>query len=272
MTSINTEAKKDKDSLPEFQKLQYEFAAHIRDPFGVPRPEGIEDRRMEVYRDLFFNNVNGFLENGFPDLRTHYDDDAWRRLARAFFSKHESHSPWFVDISKEFILYLQSEHEPTSDDPPYLFELAHFEWAEVALMVDQEEPDWDNIDPHGDMLENVPVLSPTAYCLAYQWPVHQINEDFQPDTQPEEPSFVLIYRDKEGDVEYFPADPVTARIMELLQDETERTGKALLTQLAEEMQHPDPEEAVHSGYRILLKLHHANIILGTQIKEALVNS
>jgi hypothetical protein len=262
-TKPNTIQKTDKSELPLFQQMQYEFAAHIRDPFGASRPEGIEDRRMEIYRDLFFNNANGFLENGFPELRTHYDDDAWRRLVRAFYSKHESHSPYFIDISKEFILYLQDEHEATADDPPYLFELAHFEWAEVALMVDQDEPDWDSIDPHGDMLEAVPVLSPTAYCLAYQWPVHEINEHYQPEEQPEAPSFILIYRNKEDKVTFLPADPVTARIMELLQDETPRTGKVLLTQLAEEMQHPDPEEAIHSGYRILLKLHHADVLLGT---------
>jgi hypothetical protein len=254
----------DEQTLPLFQQKQYEFAAHIRDPFGSPRPDNIEDRRMEIYRDLFFNNANGFLESGFPVLRTHYDDEAWQRLVRAFYSIHKSQSPYFVDISKEFVLYLQEEHLITADDPPYLFELAHFEWAEVALMVDQDEPNWDVIDPHGDMKEEIPVLSPTAFCLAYQWSVHEISKDYQPVKKPETPSFVLIYKDQEDDVQYLPADPVTARIMELMQDETKRTGKELLTQLAEEMQHPDPEEAVHTGYSILLKLHHADIILGTE--------
>jgi len=261
-------------NLPEFQKLQYEFTAHIRDPEAVPSPDGLEDRRMEIYRELFFNNVNSFLENGFPVLRTHYDNNAWQRLVRAFFSTHDSHSPWFVDISKEFILYLQSEHQTTNDDPAYLFELAHFEWAEVALMVDQEESDWDNINPHGDLLEAMPVLSPTAYCLSYQWPVHEISADYQPTQQPEQPSFVLIHRDKDDDIQFVSADPVTARIMELLQlDEDHNTdgpkskpasGKALLTQLATEMQHPNPEEALHDGHRILLKFHHAGIVVGTK--------
>lgn len=251
--------------LPKFQQKQFEFTAHIRNPTTAPGPEGIEDRRMGIYRELFFNNVNGFLESGFPMLRTHYDDEAWQRLARAFFATHRSHSPYFIDISKEFVLYLQSEHETTPDDPPYLFELAHFEWAEVALMVDQEEPDWKCIDTSGDMQENVPILSTTAFCLAYQWPVHKINADFQPEAQPEAPSFVLIYRNKDDDVQYMEADPVTARIMELLQDETARTGRELLTQLAEEMQHPNLEDAIHSGYRILLKLHHAGIIVGTAL-------
>ena len=47
--------------LPEFKQKLYAFAGHIRDPDNVPPPEGIEERRMAVYRELFFNNVKGFL-------------------------------------------------------------------------------------------------------------------------------------------------------------------------------------------------------------------
>lgn len=254
------------DKTPAFQDLQYAFTAHIRDPNNAACPDNIEDRRMEIYRDLFFNNILGFLENGFPILRSHYEEDGWRRLARAFFSTHDSHSPYFIDISKEFVLYLQQEHQITNDDPEYLFELAHFEWAEVALMIDQDKPDWDSIDPHGDMMSDVPVLSPTAFCLAYEWPVHLIGYVNHPTEKPETPSFVVIYRNSDDDVQYMDANPVMARIMELLQDETERSGRELLLQLAEEMQHPNPEEAVHNSYRILLKLLNSSIILGTTTK------
>lgn len=251
-----------KPDLPAFQRMQLEFTAHIRDPNTHPGPQGIEDRRMAIYRELFFNNVKGFIDNGFPVLRSHYDDPNWEKLVRAFFSSHHSDSPYFVDISKEFVLYLQAEHRITQKDPPYLFELAHFEWAEVALMVDQEEPDWAAIDPHGDFLEQVPVVSPTAYCLAYQWPVNEISPQYQPLEKPDEPRFILIYRDTDDDVVYRTADPVTARIMELLLEQSGRTGRALLLQLAEEMQHPDPEKAVHTGYSILLKLLKAGVLLG----------
>ena len=247
-----------------FQEKQYAFTAHIRDPEAVSAPADIEDRRMAIYRDLFFNNVNGFLENSFPILHSIYEPEAWTRLARSFFSTHQSHSPYFIDISKEFLLYLQEEHKITADDPAYLLDLAHFEWAEIALMVDQEEPEWNTIDRNGNLLEGTPILSPVAYCLAYQWPVHEINVNNQPEIQPETPSFILIYQDDEGDVKYMGADPITARIMELLQQEEPTTGRAILTQLAKEMQHPDEETAIHSGYSILLKLHHANILLGTQ--------
>ena len=46
---------------PDFQKKQYAFAAHIRDPENNPAPTGIEDRRMGVYRELFFNNLLNLL-------------------------------------------------------------------------------------------------------------------------------------------------------------------------------------------------------------------
>ncbi len=253
-----------KENSLSFQAKQYAFAAHIRNPNEVAAPEGIEDRRMAIYRELFFNNVNGFLENSFPILHAIYDANVWQRLVRDFFATHQSHSPYFVDISAEFLMYLQEEHAITADDPPYLLDLAHFEWAEIALMVVQEEPEWKSIDKHGNLLDSIPVLSPTAFCLAYQWPVHEISANEQPTEKPENPSFILIYQDKEGDVQYCGADPITARIMELLQQQEGRTGREILLQLAEEMQHPDLEKAVHSGYSILLKLHHAHILLGTQ--------
>ena len=54
---------------PDFTRLQYEFTAHIRDPEHKPAPAGIEDRRMRIYRELFYNNVEGFLSNAFPVIR-----------------------------------------------------------------------------------------------------------------------------------------------------------------------------------------------------------
>ena len=59
----------DKTALPDFQKLQYAFAAHLRDPAAHPAPAGIEDRRLQIYRELFYNNVEGLLASNFPVIR-----------------------------------------------------------------------------------------------------------------------------------------------------------------------------------------------------------
>ncbi len=40
----------------QLEDLQRRFAAHLRDPATAPAPEGIEDRRLQVYRELFFDN------------------------------------------------------------------------------------------------------------------------------------------------------------------------------------------------------------------------
>ena len=43
--------------MQEFQKVQLQFADHIRDPIGNAPVSGLEERRLQIYRDLFFNNV-----------------------------------------------------------------------------------------------------------------------------------------------------------------------------------------------------------------------
>ncbi len=63
---------------PAFQQHQYAFAAHIRDPETNPAPEGIEDRRMAIYRNLFFNNVSQLLAKTFPVLHKILGADAWK--------------------------------------------------------------------------------------------------------------------------------------------------------------------------------------------------
>ena len=94
-----------------FKALQRAFAAHIRDPQNSPPPEDIEDRRMAIYRDLFFNNVVRLLAGTFPVLCRILGEDDWRRLVRDYFSVHRSHTPYFLEMPQEFLHYLQNERE-----------------------------------------------------------------------------------------------------------------------------------------------------------------
>ena len=64
----------------EFQDKQYAFAAHIRDPDHTVAPAGIEDRRMAIYRKLFFNNLYNLLGTFFPVIRDIHSDPHWRRI------------------------------------------------------------------------------------------------------------------------------------------------------------------------------------------------
>ena len=65
------------------RESQMQMANHLRDPEGAPGPEGIEERRLKIYRDLIYNNVEGFISGGFPVLRTLYDDTDWHAMVRS---------------------------------------------------------------------------------------------------------------------------------------------------------------------------------------------
>jgi len=247
---------------PEFMQRQYEFAAHIRDPEHNKVPAHLEDRRMKIYRDLFYNNVEGFLSNGFPVLRELMDDNNWHALARDFFAHHQSHSPLFLEISREFLNYLEQERGERPDDFPFLHELAHYEWVELAVSIADIGEHTVAIDPQGDVLDGTPLLSPVAWPLSYRYPVHRISPDFIPDTPGEQITYLLVYRDDRDEVGFMELNQVSARLFALLQEDSARSGREALLMIADELQHPDPDVVVSGGKEILQEWRQRDIILG----------
>jgi hypothetical protein len=251
--------------MPEagFIQQQYAFAAHIRAPERNAAPADIEDRRMAIYRELFYNNVEGFLSNSFPVLRKLFADEAWHRMARDFYSRHQCHSPLFLEIPHEFLSYLEHERGEQPADPPFLRELAHYEWVELALSVAESTPP-EGVDQHGDLLDQFPVVSPLAWPLSYRYPVHRISPDFQPQAPGEQPTYLLVYRDADDEVGFLELNPVTARLFSLLQEGRVSSGRQALELIAAELQHPDPGAVVQGGHAILEEWRKRDIVLGTQ--------
>ena len=248
---------------PDFIRQQYAFAAHIRDPQRHPAPAGIEDRRMAIYRELFYNNVEGFLNSSFPVLRDIMDDDSWHALARDFFARHHCHSPLFLEIPREFLTYLDEERGERDDDPPFMRELAHYEWVELALSI-AESDDETPVDSTGELLDGIPVLSSLAWPLSYRYPVHRISPEFQPREPAEQATYLLVYRDPEDQVGFLKLNPVSARLFSLLQEQPDQAGRTLLQQIAAELQHPDPEVVIQGGSTILDDWRQHGIVRGTR--------
>ena len=94
---------------------------------------------MAIYRDLVFSNVESFVSSNFPVIRTLYDDAAWSVFAHEFFREHHCHTPLFPEFAREFLRYLETRQQQERGDPPFLLELAHYEWAELALSLDETE-------------------------------------------------------------------------------------------------------------------------------------
>lgn len=254
------DATPDKAAAPGFVRTQRAFAAHIRDPETAPRPADVEERRMAIYRDLFFNNVEGFLAGTFPVLKQVLGDDAWQRLARDFFAHHHCHSPLFLEIPREFLTWLEQERGAVESDPPFLHELAHYEWIELALSV--TEADEPACDAGADLLATRPVLANTAWPFAYRFPVHRIGPSYMPTEAPAQPSYLLVYRDRDDEVGFLALNTVSARLFALLQEDSDETGRAVLERIAAELNHPDPAVVVDGGLGILGEWRARGIVLG----------
>jgi hypothetical protein len=250
---------------PEFQDKQYAFAAHIRDPRHVPAPDGIEDRRMAIYRELFFNNLRSLLSNMFPVLKKLHADDKWRRLIRQFMQKHQAQTPYFLELPAEFLAFLQNEYELGKDDFPFLIELAHYEYIELALSVSDESNDLEGIDPDGDLLAGVPVKSALAWVYAYQYPVHRISADYQPTEPGEQPTCLAVYRGSDDKVGFLELNPVTAALLNAIEEnEAGKSGETLLHDLAAAVNYSDTDAFVKHGLATLDEMRTLEILTGTR--------
>lgn len=251
--------------LPEFQQKQLAFAAHIRDPDNVPAPEGIEDRRMAVYRELFFNNVRNLLGNMFPVLRKLHGDDKWHAMIRQFLRRHRAQTPYFLQLPREFLSFLQNGYAMQDDDYPFLLELAHYEYAELELSISMVSNDPAGVDPGGDLLQQQPVKSALARVYAYRFPVHRITTDWTPTEPAEQPVFLAVYRRSDHRVGFLELNPVTARLLEAVgENDAGLCGEALLRNLADEINYADPDALVRHGAAALNEMRDLEILTGTR--------
>lgn len=258
-----------KNAVPEksFQTTQATFSAYIRDPFNNPRPVGVDKKRIDTYRELFFNNIESFLSSNFPVLRSLLNDQQWFELAQDFFSRHSCQTPYFSEIPEEFIDFLQ-EKRNSPDDFPFLLELAHYEWEEMALSTSKEEI------PQGTN-QSAPVidqqaisLSPLAWPLAYQYPVHKISSQFIPLQAPEHGTFLLVYRDPQYEVHFIEINALTFQLLQLIEQQPDQQALAYLTNLAKFLPQTDPELILKHGMNTLMELADKSIVLTRQTNES----
>lgn len=250
----------------DFQALQRQFAAHLRNPATHPAPQGIEERRLDIYRGLFFNNVNGFIQQGFPVLFSILSASRWERLVRSFFEHHACQSPYFLEIPQEFVSFLASGQGAEEDDPPFLLELAHYEWMELVLDASTESLPDTGFHPEGDLLRAIPQLSPLHAVLAYHFPVQQICEAFQPTAPLEQPVWLLVYRNREHVVRFMEINAPTARLLQLIDEHPDLTGREVVGLLATEMQFDEAQLADFSR-DILQQMRERDILIGTALKS-----
>jgi len=215
-----------------FQQTQLAFTQYLRDPeTGVPT--NLPSARMQVYLELIYNNIEGFLSGSFPVLRSIIPDDKWHGLARDFIKQHRAQTPYFLEISQEFLSYLFQANHSLVSEYPFILALAHYEWVELALDISEDElPDptpWPS-----RLLETSISLSPLSMLLAYPWPVHKISNSFIPEKS-EGDTHLMVYRDRQDDIQFMELTAVSSRFLQLCRDNPQSSLQQQLDLLTQEL-------------------------------------
>lgn len=246
------------------REQQLELTRHLRDPQRTQAPADIEDRRLAIYRDLLFNNIESLLAGNFPVIRRTLGETKWLALVRDFYRDHRSQTPLFPEIAREFLRYLVSLPDI---DPPFLGELAHYEWVELALQISEANAGDVAHDPDGDLLDRAPALSPLAWPLAYQWPVHRLGPQFQPETPPAVPTLLLLRREADGNVRFSELSPLAYRLLSRLSEQPQLSGREQLQALAAEAGVPADDGFITQGRQLLEQMRGTGVILGTLVES-----
>ena len=111
-----------------------------------------------------------------------------------------------------------------------------------------------------DFISQKVLVSPLAWSLAYQYPVHEISPEFLPTEPPAQATYLIVYRGWDDEVHFIQISPITFRLLQIIEENPEFTVEACLKQLADEAKHPEPEVIVSGGLEILEKLFGKSII------------
>jgi uncharacterized protein len=240
-------------------ELQRQFAAHIRDPDHQAVPDDVSPRRMRVYTELFYRNIEQLLAGGFPVIRRILPDDEWHALVRDFMVRHRCRTPLFTAVGQEFVAFLSS-HDSALAARPFLAELARHEQLEVeAALAEDPEP---RATPDAEAtqgaetggINRVLQLVPSARLAWFQFPVHRIGPEFQPMTPPELPTWLLVYRDPGDRVRFMELNAFGYTLLDLLGQHPDETARSVLAALAAAMGNVGVEEVIVSGSEFLQQL------------------
>ena len=242
--------------LLDFQLYQAQFSAHIRNPTHNKKPPNVNTNRMAVYKKAVFNNIVESVSVCFPVCQTVIGKRAWQQLMRELVSTYASSSPIFREIPQQFLLFLQ----PIQTVPAYFKQLAHYEWVELAITLQQTEQV--QLSEGMDLLNEKPTFATAHILLEYDYPVHQISAKFKP-THTQETT-LFVFRDAEYEVKFIELNPITYRLLQIIKAQ-DLTGEQALTQIAHEIQHPDTAAIVEFGLSILTDLVYKKAIIGSHV-------
>ncbi|MEX5668502.1 putative DNA-binding domain-containing protein [Pseudomonas neuropathica] len=250
--------------MANLMRQQQALTRYLRDPEHQLPPADMNAARVNVYRDLVFNNVSQLLSGTFPVLIRIIGEQRWRLLVRGFLRDWRAQTPKFGEIAETFLDYLATQPQVMREGewPAFLLELAHYEWVEMVL----QQSDAKALPPTDPalLLERPLQISPLAWPLAYEWPVHELDPDNQPATPPAQPTLLLVRRTADWSVKFSELSPLAWRLLQRIDEYPTLDGRRQLHALAVEAGVAATAAFMDNG-SILLRQLHKDGVLGSVV-------
>ena len=243
--------------MTALKDYQMAFTRHIRDPQNTKAPADVSERGMAVYTEIVFNNIESSVAACFPVLKKILAEEVWLRFVREFFIHQPCVTPIFREIPEAFLAYI----DRVSGLPPYVQNLAHYEWVELYLAYADETIHWSQIDTEAHLLDSPVAFVPAMALLSYDYPVHQISPENIPTSALETPVNLMVFRDSDDEVKFVELNQKTAALIEDLQD-GQLTARQALIGIASVMAFDDIDAIVDFGLDVLNDLKSQGAILG----------
>lgn len=202
--------------------LQRRWADHVRDP-SMTAPEGVEARRLAVYRRLCIDSLDSLLAGSLPRLQHRLGTQRWRATVEHYYARHACHTPLFPQIAAEFAHWLAAQD--TLGLPGWAAELAHYESTQQALHIEAREAGQPL--PRAAVGTDVLALSAHVRVLGYQWPVHR--DDALAAPSDATPTLLLLQRHADFSVHTQMLAPLAYALLTALGNNGARVDDALGT-------------------------------------------
>lgn len=200
-------------NAPQLAKFQAQFGDYLRKQTHNREDETLVPQRVgQLYQELIYNSVANFPKQCFVICQAMLGDE-FDALCREFFRQERLHSPYFPDINRDFVAFIEAKVE-AGVLPAFFADLAHFEWIELA------------VDLLPDAAANAifmhrarPIaLNPTLQNLRYDYAVQAIDVETQPQEIYAEESYLVMYRNLDSVISTLQTNALTFLLIEFIQN------------------------------------------------------
>lgn len=202
-------------ALADYQRamMQVLFAKDFAKPLEALTTDPRAADRFRVYRRMARHRLSDVIENSFPRLRVALGE--LEPYLERWFDERPPQSPYIRDVAGEFAKWLSTAN--LENQPPWVNELAAFEWATLDVQHAAEEEGAEDVREIGELdFERPAILTPAHRILRARYGVHRLPEALEELPQLEEGPFALcVYRDPAShEARVLELSPIAAAILE----------------------------------------------------------